>query len=274
VAHLACVGLSEVPSGAWFCEVCLGAGAAQGSASPDAQAPRRPLLPFGDGNIEWAEVVKYLGVYFEASCGLGVEIASRIKNARAAFRKLRPLFAGGGRLSGGVAAMFARTFASLVETVLLYGSEAWALSSAELARLERVQRSMLRQTLPPAQRRTMSTVDLYKKFKIPTVGTLWVRSQLRWLGHMARAGDTRIAKMMLGAARDPAGNPGKGNHGVSLVGACGRTGRLKEHLDNFLGNTALKKRIFGSARANWVELAHDRAKWQDFVKNVKYEEKK
>ena len=55
--------------------------------------------------------------------------------------------------------MFARTFASLVETVLLYGSEAWALSSAELARLERVQRNMLRQTLPAADLRDGSRPD-------------------------------------------------------------------------------------------------------------------
>lgn len=167
--------------------------------------------------------------------------------------------------------MFARTFASLVETVLLYGSEAWALSSAELTRLERVQRSMLRQVLPPAQRRTMSTVDMYKKFKVPSVGTLWVRSQLRWLGHMARAEDTRIAKMLLGAARDPPGRPGSGNHGESLVGACGRTGRLKEHLDTYLGNTETKKRIFGASRDKWFELARNRSTWQAFVKNVKYE---
>ena len=120
----------------------------------------------------------------------------------------------------------------------------------------------------------MSTVDMYKKFKVPTVGTLWVRSQLRWLGHMARAGDTRIAKMLLGAARDLPGKPGKGNHGASLVGACGRVGRLKEHLENYLGNTELKKRIFGATRAKWVELAQDRTKWQAFVKNVIYEEKK
>ena len=112
----------------------------------------------------------------------------------------------------------------------------------------------------------MSTVDMYKKFKVPSVGTLWVRSQLHWLGHMARAEDTRIAKMLMGAARDPPGRPGSGNHGESLVGACGRTGRLKEHLDTYLGNTETKKRIFGASRDKWFELARNRSTWQEFVK--------
>ena len=121
---------------------------------------------------------------------------------------------------------FARTFSALTQTVLLYGCAAWALAPAELERLEVVQRALLRQALPLARRRDVSTEKLYMLFCVPTVATLWSRAQLRWLGHLGRADGERIARRLLGAVRVEEGRAGRGNRGATLLGGFGQKGVL------------------------------------------------
>jgi len=108
----------------WHCAICRDSEvvtAQRDDLRPHAPDPAfRPPVPFGDGLVAWAETIKYLGVQVEASCGLAAELAARQKAARASFRKLQPLIAGG-RLGRGETGMFARTFSSLVQTVMLYG---------------------------------------------------------------------------------------------------------------------------------------------------------
>ena len=70
-------------------------------------------------------------------------------------------------------------FSALTQTVLLYGCAAWALAPAELERLKVVQRALLRQALPLARRRDVSTEKLDTLFCVQTVATLWSRAQLR-----------------------------------------------------------------------------------------------
>ena len=163
-----CAGRDTVPKGKWWCGGCGGEAAECGDVASCAQEPiLRPRLPFGEGHIEWAEEVKYLGVRLTADCGLAVEITQRIRMARAAFRHLRPLL-GGGRMVRGMRGTFARTFSALTQSVLLHGCEAWALAPGELERLEVVQRQMLRQALPRARRgwTTTSTAQLYAIFRV------------------------------------------------------------------------------------------------------------
>jgi hypothetical protein len=228
----------------------------------------RPLLPFGDGSIAWAAEVKYLGVRLTADCGLAVELTARVRMARAAFRRMRPLL-GGGRRVRGMKGTFARAFSALTQSVLLHGCEAWALTPGELRRLEVVQRQLLRQALPRARRgwSTTSTADLYGMFRVPTVATLWARAQTRWLGHLARAGEGRIARRLLGAVRAERGRPGRGNRGASLLGVFGQEGSLLGHLRRHLTPQA-RRRFFGGRRGDWFVLAQDKSAWRQFVKSV------
>jgi hypothetical protein len=266
--HLECAGLESVPEGEWWCEGCGGDSARLREAAGCVQeAVDRPLLPFGDGCVEWTDKVKYLGVHLTADCGLAAEITHRIQLARAAFRRLRPLICGG-RMGRGMRGTFARTFAAITQSTLFYGGAAWALSPAELERLEVVQRGMLRQALPLRRRRDISNVKLFELFAVPNVATVWARAQLRWLGHLARADDGRLARRMLGAVRDERGRTGRGNRGASLLGGFGQTGALLGHVRRHL-TMAARRSFFDGQRGEWFCLAQNKAQWRAFVNAVR-----
>jgi len=232
------------------------------------ESVERPRLPFGDGAVEWADTVKYLGVHLiAADCGLAVELTYRIRLARAAFRRMRPLLAGG-RMGRRMRGTFARTFTALTQSVLLYGGAAWALSPQELRRLEVVQRGMLRQAVPRAQRREISNVDLFALFRVPSVETLLARAQLRWLGHLARAGEGRIVRRLLGAVREERGRVGRGNRGATLLGGFGQKGVLLGLLNGHL-TSAARRRFFEGERGDWFRLAQSKNRWRAFVNAVK-----
>ena len=87
---------------------------------------------------------------------------------------------------------------------------------------------------------------------------------------MARTGDGRIARRLLGAVRADHGQAGKGNRGESLLGGFGRQGTLLGHLMRHLTAEARRK-YFSGRRGDWFELAQEREQWRRFVKGVKIE---
>ena len=87
-------------------------------------------------------------------------------------------------------------------------------------------------------------------FRVPTVATLLARAQLRWLGHLARAGEGRIAQRLPGAVREEKGRKGKGNRGVSLMCVSGQKGILLGVLEAHLTKEAVRRPFLRrSARA-------------------------
>ena len=156
----------------------------------------------------------------------------------------------------------------------MYASATWALAPAELERLEVVQRGMMRQALK-RKRRDISNTDIYRVLRVPTVATLWARAQLRWLGHLARADEGRLARKMLGAVRVESGRVGHGNRGASLLGCFGAEGALAKVIKTNL-TPAARRRFFGDvadgkrvATQAWYMLAQNKAEWRNFIKSVR-----
>jgi len=266
--------VAGVPDGAWWCVGCGGAAAAAGlSVSCVQESVLEPQLPFGGGELRWAQSGKYLGVTVAADCGLADELGGRIRLARAAFRRLRPLFHSG-RMPRHARGTFARVFVALVGAVLLYGSEAWALSEAELGRLDVVMHGMLRQMLPPRLRRPgddfklISNRRLIAYFRVPTVGALLAQKQTRWLGHVARMDETRLPRLLLGARRTVAGARGRGCRGESLLGIYGKTGTLLQRAQA-AETTSARAEFFGRTRGPWYVLAQRRSAWRRFARTVR-----
>ena len=202
VACVSCLELEEPPEDDWWCPGCGGPEACAGEVHSCAQeSVTRPVLPFGDSHIEWADEVKYLGVKFAADCGLGPELRSRIRAAQAAFRRLRPLFGGGlaRQRSKFARRTFCRAMKSLVVSSLLYGCEAWALSEAERQRLNVAHRGMLRQAAG-VPRRGMGSSELYELFDAEPADAMVTRRQLQWLGHVGRMEKTRTARRDAGCS--------------------------------------------------------------------------
>ena len=93
----------------------------------------------GGTPLEWREKDKYLGTVQHEGCGLDAELSARVKAAWAAFLHLRPLVLRR-RPSKEMRGVYAQAFEALTIAVMLYGGEVWALSTAQLKRLEVVQR--------------------------------------------------------------------------------------------------------------------------------------
>ena len=116
----------------------------------------------------------------------------------------------------------------MVLSILLYGCESWALTAVQLERLEVFHRSCLRQILGLRRRDHVSNDELYRRCgkKVVLDDTEEIepleciamhirRRALRWLGHLGRMSDARLAKQLLWAA---------------LPEGIGRTGRPTQPL--------------------------------------------
>lgn len=78
-------------------------------------------------------------------------------------------------------------FVVMLLSVLLYGCESWALSTAQLHRLEVFQRGLLRQILRVRRSHRVSDHALYSRCgDVERIEAHWRRRMLRWLGHIGR----------------------------------------------------------------------------------------
>ena len=218
--HLTCLTppLAAVPNGSWSCPECQAAGA-------PVESKLHPPLPMGSGFLKWTDKAKYLGVIQSADCSLDAELTHRIQLARAAFKRMGPLVAGG-RYTQHMRGCWARTFDSLVGSVLLYGGECWALTPPQLLRVEVFHRGCMRAALPARRRERISNAALYKTMRCASVATLLARRQLRTLGHLARLEETRVPAMMASMGRIDPGRGAAGCRGMSLLGVFGGKGAL------------------------------------------------
>ena len=169
-----------------------------------------------------------LGSYSYRRLLLGLRVVSSysIQLARGACRRLRPLFFGG-RPQRHLRRQFGCIFRALVYAVLVYGSEVWALSEAQIARLESVVRACLRQALPRYERtdpRYVRNRHLLAVFDMPSVETLVLRRQAMLLGHLARMDPERLQLQMLAGRRIEPGQGAGGCRGPSLMGVFGPAG--------------------------------------------------
>ena len=137
----------------------------------------------GEQKVKWVTNVKWLGGVHSDDCSLDEEVSARIRAARVAAKRMRPLL-GRGRESRHMRGCIAMCFVALVASVLLHGSESWALTSAQLQRLEVFQRTCLRNALPRRQTtHRISNTPRLLLFKLPSISTMIARMQLRWAGH-------------------------------------------------------------------------------------------
>ena len=80
-----------------------------------------------------------------------------------------------------------KVFVTYVRSALLHASECWALKKEELLRLQRNERAMLRWILNFRITDRISSVELYRKLKIPTLESALRKNRLRWFGHTQRS---------------------------------------------------------------------------------------
>ena len=170
-----------------------------------------------DGKLlTWVSSFKYLGSMFHDTCSLDIELSRRIQLAAHAFRRLRHAFF---RQRCIRLQVRMQVYHCMVTSVLLYGCEAWALSAVQLERLEVFHRQCLRQIVGWRLSDRMSNEQLCGRCNATTMRVMVVRHQLRWLGHLGRMGNGRLARQCLHitmAADGRRRRPGRRLHDLSM----------------------------------------------------------
>ena len=242
--HLQCLDppLAAVPEGTWHCPACAAAD------SPLGDAWRPPVL-VGGQPLVWTERFKYLGSIFHCSGGLDAEIAHRMQLAAYAFRVLERSFFRQQSIS--IRARMA-VYTSMVTSVLLYGSEAWSLTAAQLQHLEVFHHQRLRMILGVRWADRISTEQLLAKCKSSRIADMIARRQLRWLGHLGRMAHDRLALQVLHSTM---GGPGRRRRvGRPAPNLCDAYDALvREHL----GSSRLRAEGL-SRNATWLDACKDR----------------
>lgn len=173
-----------------MCPACM---APEGSSGRGDAWQRPPIVVDGQPLL-WVSSFKYLGSMFHASGSLDAELSRRIQLSAAAFWRLKRPFFQQRNLSLGTRM---KVYHCMVTSVLLYGSEAWAVTTAQLQRLEVFHHRCLRHILGWRLSDRYSNEALLTKCRTSSVQTMLRQHQLRWLGHIGRMHEGRIAKRLM-----------------------------------------------------------------------------
>jgi hypothetical protein len=216
-------------------------------------------IQFGGGKeILVVREVKCLGSWITTDCSDETDVRSNIKSAAGAFNALgRCLF----RTKTICVEAKRVVYNGLVLSILLYGSESWALTE-KLLRLLRVfhamcMRAMCRVTMWHVMMHRISTTELETRLGIQPLDVYLYRRQLAWLGHVARMDwKVRIPRKLLSSwCKHDAWGGGKRP-------ACGQMMSY---------GRAMQKALLraGVDTGSWYELAQDRIKWRVMIGKIK-----
>ena len=90
-----------------------------------------------------------------------------------------------------------QAYRAVVTAVLLYGSHSWALSAEQLERLEVLHRQHLRCFLGVRRSAHLPNEQVYERCSTLPLAVQLLQRRGRWLGHLLRMGDDRLAKQLL-----------------------------------------------------------------------------
>ena len=148
----------------------------------------------GDQPIHTVQKFKYLGSVVTHDNNLDAEISNRIRAAADNFGKLCKIGFWSDPLSIKLKACIYKTN---VHARLLYGSETWATTLAQIQRLEVFQMSCLRRMLRLSLLDRRTNASIREHCGVPAIADTLQQRRLVWLGHLGRMGDDRLPKKML-----------------------------------------------------------------------------
>ena len=124
----------------------------------------------------------YLGDTLGAGGGVDEAARARVRCAWAKFKELLPILTARGashRTKG-------KIFRVCVQSVLIYGTETWAMKAENLRSLERAERMMVRWMCGVSLKDRKQSEDLYSLLGIQNVAKVVRYGRLRWFGHVER----------------------------------------------------------------------------------------
>ena len=190
-----------------------------------------------NAKVEGVEKFCYLGDMIGAGGGAEEASRARVRCAWSKFRELSPILTS----RGASLTVKGKVFRACVQSVLVYGSETWAVKVEDMQRLERTERMMVRWMCGVTLKDRLPSVELYKRLGLEDVAVLVRRGRLRWFGHLERkSGDDWVS-----ACRnfEVSGTRGKGR-GRKTWGECVKGDMV----------TLSLKREWAQDRSNWRGL--------------------
>ena len=198
-----------------------------------------------NGVVTFCKEFRYLGSVATADADDTADVKSRCSAARRAFGALsEKIFR-----NRSVKLKAKRgAYEALVLSLMLYGCECWALTKADLARLEATHNACVRticgMTMWHHKTFKVSMEDLFKKSRIAPLQDWLHCRQLQWLGHVARMDESRLPRRFLSTFVE-----NSISHRSTTRPTYGQT--IKATVAERLGDDV-----------DWFELAQDRAKWR------------
>ncbi len=196
--HKRCTGRDRVTDDPLFrCSRCLQ------TARPIDGRPAEEIQ-VGDEKIEVVAYFVYLGDTLSAGGGCEAAVRARVGSAWKKFRGLLPILTAR-CLSYGTRG---RVYSTCVRSAMLHASETWPLTEADLQRLRRSDRAMIRWmcNVKPEDTAMVRSVALLNKLGVESIDVILREKRLRWYGHVERStGAINSAYHM-----QVAGNAGRG----------------------------------------------------------------
>ena len=132
--------------------------------------------------VECVSKFCYLGDTLGSGGGVVEAARARVRCAWAKFKELSPILT----VRGASYRIKGRFYSACVQSVLIYGTETWAMKADDLRSLERTERMMVRWMCGVSLKDRKRSEDLYNLLGINCVADVVRRGRLRWFGHLER----------------------------------------------------------------------------------------
>lgn len=142
-------------------------------------------------NMEKVEDYTYLGRVISFNKGMDKEISARKEKAWKNYWSLKKIFKGDMRIQSKT-----KILERCVMPVLSYGAQTWALTSTQMEGLRKTQRAMERSLLNIKRSDRIKNTNIRERTKIRDVGYNIKKSKFKYAGHVMRAKNDRLAKIV------------------------------------------------------------------------------
>ena len=150
-------------------------------------------VQLADGTAKYAEVFKYLGGLVTPSGSCEREVAARVGKALGKFKQMKQVWRNR-RLK---LRTKVKCYQCYVMPILLFGSEYWSMTDAQVTQLERVHSRCMRRLLGVRLSDRHSLSWLREQCGLASIAEHLMANRMRWLGHVLRMDEGRLPHVAL-----------------------------------------------------------------------------